>query len=158
MPQEQTMKPIRALVENRDVAVVDVATSVAQAARIMSEREIGAVPVVEADRVAGIFTERDVLSRVVAAGVDPASTRVSTVMSTNLVVADISENHEECLRRMQQAHVRHLLVLRDGQLAGILSMRDLLALEIDERDEAINLLNAYVHYIPVDLSPTRTRS
>jgi hypothetical protein len=43
-------------------------------------------------------------------------------------------------------------------LAGILSMRDLLALEIDERDEAINLLNAYVHYIPADLSPTRAGS
>jgi hypothetical protein len=50
------------------------------------------------------------------------------------------------------------LVLRDGRLAGILSMRDLLALEIDERDEAINLLNAYVHYIPADLSPTRAGS
>ena len=152
------MKPIRGLVENRDVAVVDVATSVAQAARIMSEREIGAVPVVEGDRVAGIFTERDVLSRVVAAGVDPAATPVVAVMSTNLVVADIGENHEACLRRMQQSHVRHLLVLRDGRLAGILSMRDLLALEIDERDEAISLLNAYVHYIPADMAPRRAGS
>lgn len=152
------MKPIRPLVENRDVAVVDVATSVAQAARLMSEREVGAVPVVEGDRVAGIFTERDVLSRVVAAGVDPASTPVGGVMSTNLVVADIGEHHDVCLRRMQQSRVRHLLVLRDGRLAGILSMRDLLALEIDERDEAINLLNAYVHYIPADLAPTRTGS
>lgn len=152
------MKPIRSLVENRDVVVVDVATSVVQAARIMSERQVGAVPVIEGDRVAGIFTERDVLSRVVAAGVDPAATPVSDVMSTNLVVADIDENHEVCLRRMQQSHVRHLLVLRDGRLAGILSMRDLLALEIDERDETISLLNAYAHYIPVDLSPTRARS
>jgi CBS domain-containing protein len=46
---------------------------------------------------------------------------------------------------MQQSHVGHLLVLRDGRLAGILSMRDLLAVEIDERDEAMSLLNAYVH-------------
>ena len=152
------MKPIRPLVENQDVAVVEVATSVVQAARIMSERQIGAVPVVEGDRVAGIFTERDVLSRVVAAGVDPGATPVSAVMSTNLVVADIGENHEACLRRMQQSHVRHLLVLCEGRLAGILSMRDLLALEIDERDEAISLLNAYVHYIPADLTPTRARS
>lgn len=152
------MKPIRPLVENRDVVVVDVATSVAEAARIMSEREVGAVPVVEGDRVAGIFTERDILSRVVAAGVDPASTPVAGVMSTNLVVADIGENHDVCLRRMQQSRVRHLLVLRDGRLSGILSMRDLLALEIDERDEAINLLNAYVHYIPADLAPTRAGS
>jgi CBS domain-containing protein len=123
----------------------------------MSDRHVGAVPVLDGERVVGIFTERDVLSRVVAAGVDPVRTPVSTVMSTDLVVADIAEHHETCLRRMQQAHVRHLLVLHEGRLAGILSMRDLLALEIDERDEAIHLLNAYVHYIPADLSPVRQR-
>ena len=121
----------------------------------MSDHQIGAVPVVDGERVAGIFTERDVLSRVVAAGVDPAITRIGDVMSTNLVVADINEDHETCLRRMQQSHVRHLLVLREGRLAGILSMRDFLQVEISERDETITLLNAYVNYIPVDLSPSR---
>jgi len=152
------MKPIRPLVDNQDVVAVDQATSVAQAARLMSDRQVGAVPVVDGERVVGIFTERDVLSRVVAAGVDPVHTPVSAVMSTDLVVAEITDHHETCLRRMQQAHVRHLLVLKEGRLAGILSMRDLLALEIDERDEAIQLLNAYVHYIPADLTPTRVRS
>lgn len=149
------MKPIKPLVANQDVAVVELTTSVAQAARLMSDRHVGAVPVLDGERVVGIFTERDVLSRVVAAGVDPVRTPVSAVMSTDLVVADIADHHETCLRRMQQAKVRHLLVLKDGRLAGILSMRDLLALEIDERDEAIHLLNAYVHYIPADLSPIR---
>ena len=152
------MKPIRPLIESREVVVVDVATSVAQAARVMSERQIGAVPVVDGDRVAGVFTERDVLARVVAAGVDPATTPVSSVMTTNLVTAEIAESHDVCMRRMQQARVRHLLVLRDGRLAGILSMRDLVALELDERDEAITLLNAYVHYIPADLQPTKSTS
>jgi CBS domain-containing protein len=152
------MKPIRPLVDNQDVVAVDLATSIAQAARLMSNRQVGAVPVLDGERVVGIFTERDVLSRVVAAGVDAVGTPVSDVMSTELVVADISDHHDTCLRRMQQAHVRHLLVLKDGRLAGILSMRDLLALEIDERDEAIHLLNAYVHYIPADLTPTRPRT
>jgi CBS domain-containing protein len=152
------MKPIKPLVKDQEVVVVDMATSIAQAARTMSERQIGAVPVVDGDRVAGIFTERDVLSRVVATGVDPATTPVSSVMSTSLVVAEINEAHDVCLRRMQQARVRHLLVLQEGRLAGILSVRDLLALELDERDEAITLLNAYVHYIPADLAPTKQGS
>ena len=152
------MKPIRHLVDNREVVVVNIATSVIQAARVMAERQIGGVPVVDGDRVAGIFTERDVLARVVAAGVDPATTPVSAVMSTSLVTADVCESHDVCMRRMQQAHVRHLLVLRDGRLAGLLSMRDLLALELDERDEAITLLNAYVHYIPADLQPSKISS
>ena len=150
------MKPIKPLLESREVVVVDIATSIAQAARVMSERQIGAVPVVDGDRVAGVFTERDVLARVVAAGVEPETTPVSSVMTTNLVTAEIWESHDVCMRRMQQARVRHLLVLRDGRLAGVLSMRDLVALELDERDEAITLLNAYVHYIPADLQPTKT--
>ena len=147
------MKPIGPLVAGRDVVVVDMAASVTQAARIMSDNQIGAVPVVDGERVAGIFTERDVMSRVVAAGVNPADTPVSTVMSTSLVVADVRDSHDVCLRRMQQARVRHLLVLDNGRLAGVLSLRDLLALELDEKDEAVTLLNAYVHYVPADLSP-----
>jgi CBS domain-containing protein len=150
------MKPIRPLVQGRDVTVVDVTTSVAQAARIMSERQIGAVPVIDGERVAGIFTERDVMSRVVAAGVEPSATPVSAVMSTSLVVADVGDSHDVCLRRMQQARVRHLLVLDGGRLVGVLSLRDLLALELDEKEEAITLLNAYVHYIPADLAPNRS--
>ena len=147
------MKPIGPLVAGRDVVVVDMAASVTQAARIMSDNQIGAVPVVDGERVAGIFTERDVMSRVVAAGVNPTDTPVSAVMSTSLVVADVRDSHDVCLRRMQQARVRHLLVLDDGRLAGVLSLRDLLALELDEKDEAVTLLNAYVHYVPADLSP-----
>lgn len=150
------MKPIRPLVEHRDIVFVTSATSVTEAARIMTERQIGAVPVIDSARVAGVFTERDVMGRVVAAGMDPAATSVGAVMSTDLVVADISEGHDVCIRRMQQARVRHLLVLEEGRLAGVVSIRDLLGLELSERDEAITLLNAYVHYIPVDLATTRT--
>jgi CBS domain-containing protein len=152
------MKLIRPLIQSQDLLAVGVATSIAEAARLMSERQVGAVPILDGERVVGIFTERDVLSRVVAAGLDPARTPVNAVMSTDLVVADIADDHQTCLRRMQQSRVRHLLVLEDGRLAGILSMRDLLALEIDERDEAIHLLNAYVHYIPVDLTPARSQT
>lgn len=148
------MKLIKPLVQNRETVVVNVATPVVEAARLMSDKHIGAVPVLDGGRLAGIFTERDVLARVVGAGVDPATTTVSSVMTTDLVTADVSETHDVCMRRMQQAHVRHLIVLDSGRLAGILSLRDLLGLEIDERDEAINLLNAYVHYIPAD-SPGR---
>jgi CBS domain-containing protein len=149
------MKSIGPLVSGRDVVVVDLATSVAQAARIMTEKQIGAVPVVDGERVAGIFTERDIMARVVAAGVDAEATPVSLVMSTSLIVADVRDTHDVCLRRMQQARVRHVLVLDAGRLAGVLSLRDLLALELDEKDEEVTLLNAYVHFVPADLLPKR---
>src|SRR5262245_48456407 len=145
------MRSIRAIIGDRETVVVDPSASVADAARIMAEHNIGAVGVVDGERLAGIFTERDVLMRVVAAGLVPDVTPVREVMSTGLVVADASESYETCLGRMQQARVRHLIVLDHGRLTGILSFRDLLAADIDEKDEAITLLNAYVHYIPADV-------
>lgn len=151
------MRRVSTLLDGRKTVVVEQSTLVSDAARLMSEHQIGAVPVLDADRLAGIFTERDVMVRVVAAERDPARTQVREVMSTELVVADWHEDHASCLRRLQQAHVRHLLVLNEGRLAGIVSLRDLLAVELGEKDEAISLLNAYVHYIPADLVRGRSR-
>ena len=152
------MRRISALLDGRKTVVIEQSTLVSDAARLMNEHQIGAVPVLDGDRVAGIFTERDVMVRVVAADRDAARTQVGEVMSTELIVADWHEDHASCLRRLQQARVRHLLVLNKGRLAGIVSLRDLLAVELGEKDEAISLLNAYVHYIPADLVRGRARS
>ena len=145
------MKSVRAIIDARETVTADPLMSVREAARLMASHQIGAVPVVDGDRLAGIFTERDVLARVVAAGLDPAATPIAEVMSTQLVIAEVSETYEVCRQRMQQARVRHLIVLEHGRLAGILSLRDLMAMDLDERDEVIALLNAYVHYIPADI-------
>jgi CBS domain-containing protein len=150
------MRPVKAIIGNRETITVDLLATVADAARIMSAHHIGAVPVLQGDRLAGIFTERDVLTRVVAAGRNPDATPVGDVMSTELVVAEPHESYDVCLNRMQQAHVRHLIVLDKGRLAGILSFRDLLRVDLDEKDEAITLLNAYVHYIPADIHRVKT--
>lgn len=145
------MTSVRAIVAARDTVTVDPQVSVLEAARLMVDHQIGAVPVVDRDRLAGIFTERDILARVVAAQRDPSATSVADVMTKELVVADVAESYDVCLQRMQQARVRHLIVLDRGRLAGILSLRDLMAVDVSEKDEAITLLNAYVHYIPADL-------
>lgn len=146
------MKSMRTLIENRTMVVVDRDTSVLDAATRMTEHGVGAVPVLSGDRVVGIFTERDIMSRIVAAGRDPASTRMADVMTTNLLTADIEDTHETCMRRMQQAKIRHLLILDAGRFAGIVSVRDLLYAELGEKDEALNLLNAYVSDIPYGTS------
>jgi CBS domain-containing protein len=142
---------VRTIVAARETVTVDPQVSVLEAARLMVDHQIGAVPVVDRDRLAGIFTERDILARVVAAQRDPSATSVADVMTRELVVADVAESYDVCLQRMQQARVRHLIVLDCGRLAGILSLRDLMAVDVSEKDEAITLLNAYVHYIPADL-------
>jgi CBS domain-containing protein len=144
------MRSLKAIVGERQTFTVDALTTVGDAARLMAAHQIGAVPVLDGERLAGIFTERDVLTRVVAAVRDAERTPVREVMSAELVVAEVGESYDICLTRMQQAHVRHLIVLEAGRLAGIVSLRDLLRVDLDEKDEAITMLNAYVHYIPAD--------
>ena len=138
------MKLIKSIIGDRETVTVERSLLVRAAARLMADRNIGAVPVLDGERLVGIFSERDVLTRVVAAGCDPDATPVGDVMSSELVVADPAESYEACLSRMREAHVRHVIVLDQGRLAGIVSLRDLLAVDIHEKDEAIGLLNAYV--------------
>ena len=145
------MKSVRTIIGDRETVTVDCSTCAREAARLMATRHIGALPILDGDRLAGIITERDILARIVAADLDPTATPVARVMSTELLVADIGEPCEVCLNRMQQAHVRHLIVLDQGRLAGILSIRDLLAVDLDEKTEAISLLNAYVSGVPAHL-------
>jgi len=138
------MKSVRAIIGDRETVTVDCSTCAREAARLMSARRIGALPILDGDRLAGIITERDILARIVAADLDPAATPVADVMSTQLLVADIAEPCEVCLQRMQEAHVRHLIVLDQGRLAGILSLRDVIAVDLEEKAETITLLNAYM--------------
>jgi CBS domain-containing protein len=149
------MKSARDMVRGQDIVTVDSEMSVTEAARVMAAHHVGAVPVTEADRIVGIFTERDALTRVVAAGIDPAHTPVRDVMSSTLVVADASESYETCLDRMRKACIRHLIVLDNDHMAGIISMRDLMAVDLDDKVETISLLNAYVHYVPADVANRR---
>jgi CBS domain-containing protein len=144
---------VRAIIRDRETFTVEPDATILSATRLMAERQVGAVPIVDANRLVGVLSERDVMTRVVAAGLDAASTRVADVMSTELVVANADEPYEVCLPRMQQARVRHLIVLDQGRLAGLISFRDVMEVESDERAEAITLLNAYVHYIPADIQP-----
>jgi len=150
------MKSIRDIIGARHTVTVDAHASVSDVARQMAAHHIGAVPVVDDGRLVGIFSERDILTRVVATDRNPLQTRVSEVMSSDLIVAECDESYETCLSRMQQAHVRHLIVLEHGGLAGIASLRDLLAADLDEKSDAITLLNAYVHYIPANLQKVKT--
>jgi CBS domain-containing protein len=151
------MRSIKAILGDRETIAVARSASIADAARLMSAHHIGALPVLDNDRLVGIFTERDVLTRIVAAGRNPDTTLVGEVMSTELVVADLTESYEVCLGRMQQAHVRHLLALHDGKLAGIVSLRDVMSADVDEKTEELTLLNAYVHYIPANMQPKTAR-
>ena len=141
------MRAVGALIGGSQTVGVGRSESALDAARLMAAREIGALPILDERRLMGIVTERDILSRVVAAGLDPATTPVAEIMSTDLVVADVSECCAVCLQRMQQAHIRHLILLdrtQGNRFAGIVSLRDLLSEDVAEKADEVRLLNAYV--------------
>jgi CBS domain-containing protein len=110
----------------------------------MNDHHIGALPVLDGDRLAGIFTERDVLKRVVAEGRDPATTQVSDVMSTPVTIA--APNAPLTLLRtlMRDAHIRHIPVVDDGRPIAMMSIGDLNRAQADQQDETIHALEAYV--------------
>lgn len=144
------MKTIGTIVKSghRNLYTISAEDSVYAAARYMTERNIGAVTVVEGPRVVGLFSERDLMKRVVAEGRDPAQVKVREVMSTELTIANPGESYEEALSKMQQAKVRHLPILEDNQLLGLISLRDLLQVDADEKAEEIRMLNTYINYVP----------
>jgi CBS domain-containing protein len=142
------MKTIGGLVSGREIFHLRSDHSVRDAARYMTERRVGAVAVLDGSRLVGILSERDVMGRVVALQLDPDRTRVAEVMTRDLVVAQSDESHEEGLRRMKQAGCRHLPVVDGDRLVGMVSQRDLLQIDLSEKDEEIRWLNAYIHFIP----------
>lgn len=148
------MKTLGSIVQdtNRDPYSVSADETVQDAARYMTERHIGAVTVVDGERVIGLFSERDLMNRVVAAGRDPQAVPVREVMTTDLTIASPNESYEEGLRKMQQARCRHLPILERDNFIGLISLRDLLKVDADEKAEEIRMLNTYIHYVPPELA------
>ena len=133
---------------NRDLYTIFAEDTAQNAALYMTQRNIGAVTVVDGERVVGLFSERDLMRRVVAEGRDPAAVKVRDVMTTELTTGSPNESYEEGLRKMQQARCRHLPILEDNDFIGLISLRDLLEVDADEKAEEIRLLNTYIHYVP----------
>ena len=142
------MKTIGAVVAGREVYHLRSGQTIREASRYMTEKRIGAAAVLEGTRLAGILSERDVMSRVVAKGLDPDTLQVGDVMTKDLVVAEVGDSHDDGLRKMKQAGCRHLPVVSAGALVGMVSQRDLLQVDLSEKDEEIRWLNAYIHYTP----------
>ncbi|HEX2832943.1 MAG TPA: CBS domain-containing protein [Thermoanaerobaculia bacterium] len=142
------MRQIAELIENQTLLVIDSELTVRHAAERMAERNIGAVAVVDAGRLSGVFSERDIMSRVVARGLNPDDTAVGLVMSKELVVAEPEENLDAALQKMHSIRARHLPVVRDGKLVGMISIRDLLELDDADQRQKATFLNELVTYSP----------
>jgi len=132
------------LVSNQSLASLPPSATVRDAARIMAERHIGAVLVAVEGRLQGIFTERDVLARVVAAGLDPDHTVLGGVMTPNPDTVAPSDTALDALRRMTECGYRHLPVVNGGQMIGMVSIRDLYAAANSELAEDLEQREAFI--------------
>ncbi len=110
-------------------------TSVAKAAEAMADRKVGAVLIFNGDELGGIFTDRDIVERVVAEGLDASRTRLVDVMTPDPVVITPDHTVGETMRVMKDRHTRHLPLKREDKIVGIVSARDLLRSVVDERAE-----------------------
>jgi CBS domain-containing protein len=120
------------IVTGRPLITVDPDATVTEAAERMADTYKGAILIVKGMRLLGIFTERDLLLRVVAAHKDPATTAMHHVMSSGLVVGFTEESYLTALQKMSRNKCRHLPVMDGNHLIGIVSCRELQALDISE--------------------------
>lgn len=117
---------VRHVLIHRKFKAVRPETTVAEAAAVMEEARVGSVLIMEDGALRGIFTERDALYRVVAAGLDPAATSMREVMSSELVTVSPDDDITHALRLMRDIGFRHLPVVADGEVQGIVSTRDII--------------------------------
>jgi CBS domain-containing protein len=125
------------LVKDRRVYSVEADSSVLEAARFMMEHNIGALPVLRNGELVGIFSERDIMNRVVAIGRMPGTTRVAEVMTANPKSVSVTETVENSLFLMREHGFRHLPITDGKQLKGLVSLRDLLLRYVKETERRV---------------------
>lgn len=143
------MHRLRHLIQGRHAICAPPDATVHEVASLMTAAGVGAIPILEGERLLGIFTERDLMGRVVVPRRDPERTRVADVMTREVVTATLEEPVDRCVEKMHAMRCRHLPVLAAGRLIGMLSMRDLLSDELEEQGDELRHLRAYLHQTPV---------
>jgi len=138
------MSRVRDVVHQCQLFSVEEHQTVAQVARVMAGFKVGAILVLKGDDLAGIFSERDLMMRVVLERRDPDLTPVRDVMTTDVSTIDESATPEEAMEAMQVNNCRHLPVTREGHVVAFLSMRDLMNFEVARQTEEISHMRAYI--------------
>ena len=141
------MHTVQQILETKGKAVFSIAedATAMDAAKVMNDHHIGALVVTRGEKVVGIFTERDILNRVVAQQRAPAETVVRDVMTTPVACCSPGTSRAECRGVMRGRRIRHLPVVDDQRLVGIISVGDILQDEGAEQQETIRYLYEYMH-------------
>jgi CBS domain-containing protein len=138
------MASVNSLLGNKETFHVEADQLIIDVVKLMVAHNIGAVAVMRNGELAGLFTERDLMKRVVHESRDPWTTRVAEVMTRDLVTVAPDRGLEDCLELMRERGFRHLPVCQGKQLRGVISLRDLLAHAVVEKDGEVQMMRAYI--------------
>ena len=142
------MTQIAELIEGKPLIHVESDQMVRSVARMMSDRNVGAVAVVDKGTLVGVFSERDIMTRVVAPGLNPEVTPIAKVMTRDLVVGNPKDDIGAAIQKMHAVGCRHLPVVDNGSLIGMISIRDLLQVDDDTNRARATFLKELVTYSP----------
>jgi CBS domain-containing protein len=136
------------LIKDQETYRADVSQSVLELVQAMVDRNIGAVPVLRDGELVGIFSERDLMRRVVAANLDAGMTRVGEVMTEDPLTVPPTEDVETCTLLMRRHGFRHLPICDGKLLKGVVSLRDIMLHDLNEKDHDIRMMRAYIQAGP----------
>jgi CBS domain-containing protein len=139
------MASVDTILKNKGHAVhaLSSESTILDALKLMNEKEIGAVLVMEGEEVKGIFSERDYARRGTLVG-NPISTPLKDVMTTRIFYVSPDQSAETCLAQMSDKHIRHLPVLKDNKVIGVISIGDIVKTVLKDKDELIHGLENYI--------------
>ena len=135
------------LIKKQDTYQADIGQTVLETVCAMVERNIGAVPVLHNGQLVGIFSERDLMKRVVAEGRDPRSTSLAEVMTDDPLTISLNEELGNCMSVMRRKNFRHLPVCHEGKLVAMVSLRDILLQDLTDKDDEVRMMRAYIHSV-----------
>jgi len=139
------MENIKEILAQRELYTVTKEATIKDVVFYMADKGVGLVPIMDSGKLVGVFSERDLVKRVIAKNKSLDETKVEDVMSTKLIIADINEANESVLAKMKEANTRHILVIEDEKLVGVLAMRDLLELDLSACKLTVEVLNNYIY-------------
>jgi CBS domain-containing protein len=139
------MSRVQDIVQNRELFHVEEQQTVAEVARHMTDLHVGAILVLNGGQLRGVFSERDLMKRVVLARLDPEGTPVRDVMTQTLATIDENATVEDAMQAMESNNCRHLPVTRGSRVVAFLSMRDLMHYELALKTEELHHMRAYIN-------------
>jgi CBS domain-containing protein len=142
------MPTLGELVKNKPIHILTKGKTVFEVVEYMAQNNIGAIPILEGDKLAGIFSERDLMIRCVSKKLDLEKTKIEQVMTKRVIIMESSDSYEACLQIMKQESIRHIPVIDKDKLIGVISIRDLMQVDMEEKEQKIEILHSYIHYNP----------